>query len=39
MVMIESAEEIRQLVGEEDRCEGNEVVPDTGLECLEDKVD
>ena len=39
MVMFEGAEEIRQLVGEEDRCEGNEVVPDTGLECLEDKVD
>ena len=39
MVMFEGAEEIRQLVGEEDRCEGDEVVPDTGLECLEDEVD
>ena len=32
-------EEIRQLVREEDRCEGDEVVPDTGLKCLEEVVE
>ena len=39
MIGIVCAEEKRKLVGEEDRCEWDEVVPDTGLECLEDDVD
>ena len=38
-IIFVSTEEIRQLVREEDRCEGYEVVPDTGLECLEEVVE